>query len=110
SIVVDQLCAPPLAPSPMQRMFLFISFLFMRFRALMRQWALPTPFLSIISALFSMPCRGSHQSSPPTSQQSRSISRHVANLPFCFQQLPRCPSRNSFPFILLHRCRGWVGG
>src|SRR5213082_2912051 len=33
-----------------------------------------------------------------------------ANLPFCFQHLPRCPSRNSFPFILLHRCRGVCRG
>src|SRR5438045_8608544 len=38
---------------------------------------LPTPFLSIISALFSMEWRGSHQSSPPTGHQSR-ITIHQA--------------------------------
>ena len=33
-----------------------------------------------------------------------------ANLPLCFQQLPRCSFRNPFLFKLLHRCPGVVGG
>ncbi len=32
-----------------------------------------------------------------------------ANLHLYFQSLPRCSSRNPFPFMLLHCCRGVVG-
>src|SRR5215470_17063982 len=31
-----------------------------------------------------------------------------ANLPLCFQSLPRCSSCNPFLFKLLHCCRRWV--
>ena len=46
------------------------------------------------------------QTSSPKSTVRAKTCKKAANLPFCFQQLPGCSSRNPFLFMFLHRCRG----
>ncbi len=97
------------------------AFIFIQFRTLWRNGALPTPFPSITSALFPMQwgVGGSRISSKgffkhclkplPNSELANRHDSHGLLLPLCFQSLPRCSSRNPYRFNPLHGCPG-VGG
>src|SRR5438067_5544403 len=48
--------------------------------------------------------------SPRVTRHFQVPSLVVANLPLCFQAVAGCSPRNPFLFMLLHGCRGVVGG
>jgi len=108
SAVPESAGSHPAVLSPYIAGSLSNALLFMDFRSLCAQRSTATPLQSTVCTLFPVQRRGRRYAK--AFQRSFQSACQCPLLPLCFQQLPRCPSRNPFLFRLLHCCRGWVGG